>query len=244
MGLAAVVDVVDAGLQVLVGDLRHGEGHFDLPPLGGLELPARFGADHLDVEGVGNGHVLVFVAHLLHGGVRLPCLVGGHALHGERRARREHAGLGPDGDDHAVHGLGLVKGHRLRGFLRNRLQRKGQQQRLHVARHGKGHVFNGNIALRHGSVGVFAGEQRKGAVLLRGDGLGVRGFLRGGGIYRHHSRLGHGVEYHADRLDGFTLRFHGALCRGNDLFRFPGSRSFLREGNDLFRQRFRAATFP
>ena len=207
LGRAALVDVVDAGLQVLVGDLRQGKGHADGLSLGGLELLTGGGVDHLDVEGVGNGHVLVFVAHLLHGGVRLPLFVHRHALHGELRALGEHTGLGLDGDDHAVHGPGLVKGH----GLRNSLQRKGQQQRLLVARYGEGHVFKGNIALRLGGIGVFAGEQRKGAVRLRGDSFGGRDLLRGGGPDRHHSRIGHGVEYHADGLEGFALRFCGVF---------------------------------
>ena len=120
LGRTGIVDVVDAGLQVLVSDLRQGKGHVDGLALGRLELLTGFGVDHLDVEGVGDGHVLVFVAHLLHGGVRLPLFVHRHALHGELSALGEHAGLGPDGDDHAVHGLGLFKGH----GLRNRLQRK------------------------------------------------------------------------------------------------------------------------
>ncbi len=172
-------DVVYAGLQVLVRRLLQREGDLRPEALGGLDLVA-VGVQYLDVKGVGDGHVLIVLARLLHGGFGFEALHDGHARHGEPRALRERARLGLYGDDHAVYAPGLFKGHR----LGNRLQHDGEVQRFIRFRHREGDVFEGDVALRRGGIGVLAGKQRVAAVCQGGDGgVGRRIFARLRGLY-------------------------------------------------------------
>ena len=104
--------MVDLGFQILVGHLRESKGHVHGLPFAGLVFLARVGIDDLDVKGIGNGHGLVFVPDLLHGGIRLRLLIDRHLLHGKHRVGREYAGIGLDRDDHAVNRFALLEGDR------------------------------------------------------------------------------------------------------------------------------------
>ena len=177
-------DVINVGGQVLIRSLRQREGHAHGLAVGWLVFLTRFRVDNFDIKGIGNSDVLIFAAHFLHSGVHLCLLIDRHLFHGQDSIRREHPRPGLDSDHHAVHGHGLVK---RRLFCSHSFQHDGEGQRR--VRYCKGYVFSGDIALRLGVVSVFTGEQQERAVILRGDGFGIRYFLCGGGIDRHNSGL-------------------------------------------------------
>ena len=204
-------DVVDVRLQVLVRGLLEREADLDGITIGGLELvPLR--VHHLDVKGVADGHVLVLVAYLVDGSVRLALLIHWNTLHRQNRTVREYPGLRPDRHHHAADGFGLVEGDSGLGFRLIRLQHHGDGQRL--IRDRERHIFSGHITLRFGAVGVFAGEQQEGVVLFCGDGFGGRDFFGGSGIYRHHSGIRNRVKEYRHRLYFFDGLLIGGLLIG------------------------------
>ena len=86
--VALVGHVVHVGFQVFVLDLGQRKAHLHVVAGGGLEL-VTLAVQHLDVEGIGGGHVLVLVAHILDGFAGLVAKVAGDALHRQGRPIRE-----------------------------------------------------------------------------------------------------------------------------------------------------------
>ena len=100
--------VVDPGIKVFVRHLRQGEGHADALPLFGLVLLHGLRIHHPDVKGVAHGDGLLLVALRFHR--RVDLLRQRHALHPERRVRREHPRRGAHRHGHAVHRRGRREG--------------------------------------------------------------------------------------------------------------------------------------
>ena len=236
--------VVHVGFQVFVLDLGQRKAHLHVVAGGGLDLVA-FAVQHLDVEGVGGGHVLVLVPHVLDGFAGLVAKVPGDPLHRQGRPVRERPCLGPHRHGDVADGLGLFKGRGFRGFLQRVFHRLGLFRLQHHAdvlgqlgfNHLEGDAFKAHIALRGRGIGILAGEEQVGAVLLRRDGLLRRVFPGNRGPDRNHGVLRRRFKDDADRQRFLHLQLQLdrliTLCGQPALVALPGQ---VRRGHLYFSQ--------